>query len=258
MEQAQGSMKVDEGQIASAKLQLVYCKVTSPLTGRIGLRLVDEGNIVHATDANGLAVITQLQPISVIFSLSESDIRGALKKILSGTVLQVDAYDADRTTKLATGNLLATDSQIDPTNGTLKFRAIFPNLNNALFPNQFVNARLMVDTLHDVVVVPNEAVQLSPDSAYAYVVKADNTVEMRNITTGATEGDQTAITHGLSAGDVVVIDGVDKLQDKSKVTPRQFSATTQPTSRACGRGKIAPTPNDRLLIPDPINVKQIA
>jgi membrane fusion protein, multidrug efflux system len=254
MEQAAGSIKVDQGQIDSAKLQLTYCRVTSPITGRIGLRLVDEGNIVHATDTTGLAVITQVQPITVVFSLSETDIRDVLKKIHAGAALQVDAYDSDRTTKLASGALSATDSQIDPTSGSLRFKATFPNKDDALFPNQFVNARLLVNTLRNVVLVPKEAVQLSPTSSYIYVVKkADDgaktdaavktdaaakpasVVEMRNVVAGATEGDNTAITSGIAAGEIVVIDGVDKLQDQSKVTPR--SSATQPSTRNSTGGR---------------------
>jgi multidrug efflux system membrane fusion protein len=256
MEQAAGSIKVDQGQIDSAQLQLTYCRVTSPITGRIGLRLVDEGNIVHATDTTGLAIITQIQPISVVFSLSETDIRDVLKKIHAGAPLAVDAYDSDRTTKLASGSLLATDSQIDPTSGSLRFKATFPNTDDSLFPNQFVNARLLVDTLRHVVLAPKEAVQLSPSSTYVYVVKkvdadpktdsagkADSTVkpdyvvEMRNIVAGSTEGDYTAITSGLTAGEVVVVDGVDKLQDQSKVTPRRAAAKNQPTTRASSGGR---------------------
>jgi multidrug efflux system membrane fusion protein len=249
MEQAAGSIKADQGQIDSAKLQLVYCRVTSPISGRIGLRLVDEGNIVHATDTTGLAIITQVQPISVIFTLSESDIRDVLKKIHSGASLEVDAFDSDRTTKLAIGSLLATDSQIDPTSGSLRFKATFPNQDDALFPNQFVNARLLVDTMKHVVLAPKEAVQLSPSSTYVYVVKTDDAapakegakpesiVEMRNIVAGPTEGDYTAITSGLAAGEVVVVDGVDKLQDQSKVTPRRAVAKNQPTTRTSSSGK---------------------
>ena len=218
--QDEGAIKVDQGQIDNAKLQLVYCRITSPISGRVGLRLVDPGNIVHATDANGLVVITQLQPITVIFTIPEDSLPQVQQQIRAGRRLAVDAYDRDMKRKLASGSLLTIDNQIDPTTGTVKLKAIFQNTDDALFPNQFVNARLLVDNRRSVVLVPNAAVQRSPQSAFIYVVKPDNTVEARNVEIQGSEGDQTAISRGLSAGEVVVTDGVDRLQPGIKVVSR--------------------------------------
>ena len=218
--QDEGAIKVDQGQIDNAKLQLVYCRITSPISGRVGLRLVDPGNIVHGTDANGLVVITQLQPITVIFTIPEDSLPQVQQQIRAGRRLAVDAYDRDMKRKLASGSLLTIDNQIDPTTGTVKLKAIFQNTDDALFPNQFVNARLLVDNRRSVVLVPNAAVQRSPQSAFIYVVKPDNTVEARNVEIQGSEGDQTAISRGLSAGEVVVTDGVDRLQPGIKVVAR--------------------------------------
>ena len=218
--QDEGAIKVDQGQIDNAKLQLVYCRITSPISGRVGLRLVDPGNIVHGTDANGLVVITQLQPITVIFTIPEDSLPQVQQQIRAGRRLAVDAYDRDMKRKLASGSLLTIDNQIDPTTGTVKLKAIFQNTDDALFPNQFVNARLLVDNRRSVVLVPNAAVQRSPQSAFIYVVKPDNTVEARNVEIQGSEGDQTAISRGLFAGEIVVTDGVDRLQPGMKVVAR--------------------------------------
>ncbi|HEY6364638.1 MAG TPA: MdtA/MuxA family multidrug efflux RND transporter periplasmic adaptor subunit [Candidatus Binatia bacterium] len=218
--QDEGAIKVDQGQIDNAKLQLVYCRITSPISGRVGLRLVDPGNIVHAADANGLVVITQLQPITVIFTIPEDSLPQVQQQIRAGRRLEVDAYDRDMKRKLASGSLLTIDNQIDPTTGTVKLKAIFQNADDALFPNQFVNARLLVDTRRGAVLVPNAAVQRSPQSAFIYVVKPDQTVEARNVEVQGSEGDQTAISRGLSAGEMVVTDGVDRLQPGMKVAVR--------------------------------------
>ena len=216
--QYEGSIKADQSIIDNARLQLVYSRITAPISGRIGLRLVDAGNMVHASDAGGLAVITQLQPIAVIFTIAEDHLPQITKKMRSGGRLAVEAYDHDLQNKLATGYLLTIDNQIDQSTGTVKCKAVFDNKNNELFPNQFVNARLMIDTLRGTIIVPTAAVQRSPDSTFVYVVKPDNTVEVRNVTPGPVEGDLASITEGLSAGDRVVIDGVDKLQPGSAVT----------------------------------------
>lgn len=215
--QYQGAVKVDQGQIDNARLQLVYCRITAPITGRVGLRLVDPGNIVHATDANGLVIITQLEPISAIFAIPEDNLPQVLQPMRAGQRLTVDAYDRDMKRKLASGSLLTIDNQIDPTTGTVKLKALFQNTDNALFPNQFVNARLLVSTIHNTVLVPTTAIQHSPESAFVYVVKPDNTVEVRNVEVQAAEKDQSAIARGLTAGEVVVTDGVDKLQPGAKV-----------------------------------------
>ena len=217
--QDEGAVKTDQGLIDSAKLNLVYCRITSPITGRVGLRLVDPGNIVHTTDTNGLMVIAQIEPISVIFTISEDQVPLVLKRFRAGERLQVDAYDRDMKTKLSQGRLLTLDNQIDPTTGTLKLRAIFDNKDGALFPNQFVNARLLVEEKHGVTLVPTAAIQRNSRTAFVYVVKPDQTVTIRTVTLGTTEDDEAQIVSGLSAGEVVVTTGVDKLQEGSKVNP---------------------------------------
>jgi multidrug efflux system membrane fusion protein len=216
--QSEAVIKSDQAAIDNAKLQLVYCHITAPLTGRIGLRLVDQGNQVHASDANGLLVITQLQPIAVIFSIAEDHLPEVTKKLRAGAKLPVEAWDRDMKNKIASGTLLTIDNQVDQTTGTVRFKATFSNQDNALFPNQFVNARLLVDTKRNVVIIPAAAIQRSPDSLFVYVVKPDSTVEVRNITSTVSEGDQAAIDSGLEQGNMVVIDGVDKLQPGAKVS----------------------------------------
>jgi membrane fusion protein, multidrug efflux system len=216
--QAEGVIKSDQAAIDSAKLQLVYCHIHSPLTGRIGLRLVDQGNQVHAADANGLAVIAQVQPIAVIFNIAEDNLPAVTKKIRAGAKLPVEAWDRDMKNKIASGLLLTIDNQVDQTTGTVRFKGSFANEDNTLFPNQFVNARLLLDTKRNVVIVPAAAIQRSPDSSFVYLVKPDSTVEVRNIVSSLTEGDQVAIDSGLAPGDMVIVDGVDKLQPGAKVS----------------------------------------
>jgi multidrug efflux system membrane fusion protein len=225
MNQAKGAVASDLGAIDSAKLNITYSKITAPITGRIGLRLLDIGNIVHATDTTGLVVITQLQPIAVIFAIPEDDIPKVVKRMQSGEPLPVEAWDREFTRKLATGKLLTFDNEIDPTTGTVKLKASFDNTDFSLFPSQFVNARLLVDTIKDTVLVPTAAVQKSPQGNFAYVVNADNTVTQRGITVGATEGDLSSVTSGLTQGETVVTDGVDKLQPGAKVTTHMATAT---------------------------------
>jgi len=223
--QYDGVIKSDQAQIDNAKLQLTYSRITAPITGRIGLRLVDPGNVVRANDPNNsLAVITQLQPIAVLFNIPEDDLPQVLKKMRSGQQLTVDAYDRNLKNRLAAGVLLTIDNQIDPNTGTIKCKAVFPNEDNALFPNQFVNARLLVDTKKDASIVPSAAVQRSPQGTFVYAVKDDSTVEMRNIVVGPSEGDEVAIEKGLAPGEVVVIEGVDKLQRGMKVAARAAGA----------------------------------
>jgi multidrug efflux system membrane fusion protein len=222
--QAEGAVKADQGQIDSAQLNLTYSRITAPVSGRIGLRLVDAGNIVHATDQNGLLVITQLDPIAVVFTIAEDSLPQVLRRMRDGGRLEVDAYDREMKTKLAGGTLLTIDNQIDQTTGTVKLKAVFSNKDTALFPNQFVNARLLVDTIHDTVIIPSAALQRSPQSTFVYVVKPDSTVETRNVEIRLSEADQTAILRGVSAGEVVVTDGVDKLQPGTKVAARKADA----------------------------------
>jgi membrane fusion protein, multidrug efflux system len=216
--QFNGSIESDKGVVDNAKLQLTYSRITSPIDGRVGLRLVDPGNIIHATDANGLAVITQLQPIAVDFSIPEDDLPSLESAMKSDPQLPVEAYDRDFKRKLATGALLTTDNQIDQTTGTIKLKAAFPNTDNALFPNQFVNARLLINTIQNTIVIPAAGLQRSQQGSFVYVVKPDKTVEMRPVTVGATQGDLVAIDKGLACGDLVVTDGVDKLQQGSHVS----------------------------------------
>jgi multidrug efflux system membrane fusion protein len=222
--QYEGVVKVDQGQIESAKVNLAYCKIAAPVTGRIGLRLVDTGNIVHASDTNGLVVITQMDPISAIFTIPEDQLPPVLQKIAAGQTLQVDAYDRDVKTKLAQGSLTTLDNQIDPTTGTLKLRATFDNSKGTLFPNQFINARLLVQEKHGVTLVPTATIQRNSQATYVYVVKADSTVTVRPITIGTTEGDDSEVTSGLMPGEVVVMTGVDKLQEGTKVNAQIPSA----------------------------------
>jgi multidrug efflux system membrane fusion protein len=224
VDQLVGSLKSDQSQIDSAKLNLTYSRITSPIAGRVGLRLVDPGNIVHAADQTGLIVITQLQPITVIFTIPEDSLPMVLQQVRSGRQLGVDAYNRDLNTRLASGSLLTVDNQIDPTTGTVKLKAVFPNDDNVLFPNQFVNARLLVDTLRGAVIVPTASIQRSPQSTFVYVVKPDNTVDMRNVQVRLTDGDDTAILGGVSPGDHVVIEGADKLQPGMAVSMRRADA----------------------------------
>jgi membrane fusion protein, multidrug efflux system len=217
VEQDEGSVKTDQAAIANAKLNITYCHITAPITGRIGLRLIDPGNFVQASSQSGLLVITQTHPISVIFTISEDQVPAVQQKLHQGQHLQVEAYSRDMKTKLATGTLTTLDNQIDPTTGTLRLRATFNNANDALFPNQFVNARLLVEEKRGVTLVPNAVVERNTETAYVYLVKPNSTVTVKKVMPGTTEGDETEIASGLSPGDVVVMTGVDKLQEGSKV-----------------------------------------
>jgi membrane fusion protein, multidrug efflux system len=221
--QFDGAIASDQAQISNAKLQLTYSHITAPISGRIGLRLVDAGNIVHATDTNGLLVITQLQPISVIFSLPQDQLPQVMTKLRSGTQLPVEAYDRDDTAKIATGKLQTIDNQIDVTTGTYKLKSIFSNENNTLFPNQFVNVHLLVDTKRDLTVVPAAAIQRGPQGTYVYAAGNDNTAKIRTVTIAQTTGNSVGLSAGLNPGDVVVIDGQDKLQDGTKINPSPAS-----------------------------------
>ena len=215
--QSAGAVESDRANIAAAKVQVVYTRITSPITGRIGLRLVDQGNIVHAADTTGLAVITQLQPIAVDFSIPEDNLPQVIKDMRKGQELPVDAFDRELKTQLATGSLETFDSQIDQTTGTIKLKAVFPNNDYSLFPNQFVNVKLLVDTMRDTLLVPAAAVQKSTQGTFVYVIKPDNTVEVRTVTIGATQGDVIALNSGVTPGERIVTDGLDKLQAGTKV-----------------------------------------
>ena len=234
--QFDGAIKSDQSQIDNAKLQLVYCRITAPISGRVGLRLVDPGNIVHAADTNGIVVITQLQPISVLFSLPQDQLPQVNAKLRVGAQLNVEAYDRDDTQKIATGKLLTIDNQIDTTTGTYKLKSVFDNKDSALFPNQFVNVHLLVDTMHNLTIVPASAIQRGPQGTYVYAVGGDNTVKIHTVTVVLTTATNVGLSGGINAGDVVVIDGQDKLQDGSKVTP-----STAPAGNAGARAATATT-----------------
>jgi multidrug efflux system membrane fusion protein len=219
--QLDGVIRSDQAQIDNARLQLTYSRVTAPITGRIGLRLIDQGNMIRANDPNnGLAVITQLQPIAVLFAIPEDQLQQVLPKMSAGQQLVVETYNRDLQQKLATGKLLTIDNQIDPNTGTVKCKAVFANEDSALFPNQFVNARLLVETQKHVTIVPTAAPQRSPQGTFVYVVKDDSTVEMRKVVVGSSEGDEVVIVSGLAPAEVVVIEGVDRLQRGTKVAAR--------------------------------------
>jgi membrane fusion protein, multidrug efflux system len=213
----EGIVKTDQGLIDSAKLNLTYCKVMAPISGRVGLRLIDPGNYVTPNDSTGLVVITQLQPITVVFPIAEDHLPEVFSRWQKGQRLRVDAYDRAMTTKLATGSLETIDNQIDPTTGTVKLRATFSNQDNALFPNQFVNAKLLVEEKTRVTLLPTAAIQRNSQSTYVYRVKPDSTVTIQTVKVGTTEGTESEITSGLSPGDTVAMTGVDKLQEGSKV-----------------------------------------
>ena len=229
--QFDGAIASDQSQIDNAKLQLTYSRITAPISGRIGLRLVDAGNIVHASDTNGLLVITQLQPISVIFSLPQDQLPDVNAKLRSGVQLVVDAYDRDDTAKIASGKLQTIDNQIDPTTGTYKLKSIFGNADNALFPNQFVNVHLLVDVKHNLTIVPASAIQRGPQGTYVYAVakdaaSKDATAKIYPVTVALTTGNSVGLSAGLNSGDVVVVDGQDKLQDGTKVNPNLAGGAT--------------------------------
>jgi multidrug efflux system membrane fusion protein len=218
VKQYQGVIETDKGQIANAKLQLTYARVIAPITGRVGLRQVDPGNMVQVNDANGIVVITQLQPVTVIFSLPQDNLTILMKRWNSGaTNLPVQAYDQEGKVLLAAGKLLAVDNQIDTTTGTIKLKAIFDNKDNKLFPNQFVNVRLKVDTLRDATIMSSAAVQRGSIGTFAYVVKDDKTVTVRMLKLGPAEGDSVVVTEGLAPGEPVVTVGGDKLREGTKV-----------------------------------------
>jgi multidrug efflux system membrane fusion protein len=218
VQQYAGTIKTDQAAIDTAKLNLIFCHITAPETGRVGLRQVDEGNYVQTSDANGIVVITQLQPMSVIFTLPEDDVPEITRQAPDGTGLQVTAFDRADAHQIAVGRLETIDNQIDTTTGTVKFRALFDNQDNALFPSQFVNAKLLVETLKKVVVAPTAAIQRGEPGTFVYAIKPDNTVHVQVVKLGPTDGDKVAVDSGLDAGDRVVTDGADRLREGAKVT----------------------------------------
>jgi membrane fusion protein, multidrug efflux system len=232
--QYEGTVKSDQGQIDNAKLQLVYARVTAPIGGQTGLRQVDPGNIVHATDTNGLVVITQVQPVTVIFPIPEDNLPQVVQRLKSGTAIAVEAWDRAQKVKLATGKLLTIDNQIDTTTGTVKLRAEFPNDDSALFPNQFVNMRMVAETRTGATLVPSAAIQRGAPGTFVYLVKDDHSVTVVPVKLGPVQGETTAIDTGLKPGDNVVVDGADKLREGAKVeliTPESRNVPAQANPR---------------------------
>ena len=217
--QYEGTVKVDEGQVADAKLQLSYAKVTAPASGRVGLRQVDPGNIVHASDATGIVLITQVQPMHVIFTLPEDNLPRLVQKLNARQTIAIDAFDRQQKFKLASGTLLTIDNQIDTTTGTVKLKAEFKNDDNALFPNQFVNVSMQIDTLSGVTLVPVSAVQRGAQDNFVYILQPDNTVKLQSVRVGDTESDRVVIVDGIKPGDEVIVEGLDRLRDGIAVEP---------------------------------------
>jgi membrane fusion protein, multidrug efflux system len=234
--QYEGTVQSDQGAIDSAKLQLVYARVTAPLGGRVGLRQIDPGNVVHASDTTGLVVITELQPITVIFPIPEDNVPRVLKRLANGEAIPVEAWDRDGKVKLATGKLLTVDNQIDTTTGTVKLKAEFANEDLALFPNQFVNVRMLLNTLQDATLIPSAAIQRGAPGTFVYVVKDDKSVAVVPVKLGPIQGEVTAITSGLVPGDVVVVDGTDKLREGAKVELITRDARAAPAASGARRG----------------------
>ncbi len=242
VDQLDGATRNDQATIDSAKLQITYCHITAPITGRIGLRLVDIGNIVHAADANPLLIITQLQPIAVLFSLPEDQLQTVAQHMKQGT-LTVEAYSRDDQTKLATGQLGTIDNEIDQTTGTGRLKAMFQNTDSSLWPNQFVNARLLLESKKNAIVVPSAAIQRGPQGTFAYVVKADKTAEVRQVTVALAQGNLSAIGQGLAEGEIVVTDGQDKLKAGMTVDATAASGARRGTQGGPGDSSNTPGSN---------------
>lgn len=243
VEQAQAAVKTDQALVANAELQLRYCRITAPISGRIGLRGMDAGNIVRPTDAQGIAVITSLQPISVVFTIPQDEIPRARKCLEHADSANVEVFGRDFKSKLARGRLAAFDNQVDPATGTLRLKAEFPNEDEALFPNQFVNVRLLVETERNALVVPLAAVQRGPDGPFVYIVQADETVDARPVVLGSAEGLETIVLSGVAEGDTVVTRGLDQLRSGTKVTAKgqlPVGGATVQTERKGGTQTEAP------------------
>lgn len=230
----QGSVRSDAGSVENYKLQLSYCRVTAPISGRVGLRLVDQGNLVRSGDSTGIVVITQEEPISVVYSIPEDNLPRIRKALAAGKELSVEAYDRGMQTKLASGKLVALDNQIDASTGTVRLKALFPNEDHGLFPNQFVNVKMLTEVQESATLIPTSAIQLSGQARFVFVVKADDTVERRTITVGRVEGEKTAVIDGIKPGETVVTEGLDRLQNGSKVAGRTPVATKSAESAAPG------------------------
>jgi membrane fusion protein, multidrug efflux system len=230
--QDQGTVEADRATVKSAEVNLNYCRILSPLDGRVGLRQVDQGNYVTPGDASGIVVITQLKPISVLFTVPEDNLQAISKRLQDGAVLPATAFDRSGSRKIADGTLQTFDSQIDPTTGTIKLRAQFPNETEALYPNQFVNIQLLLDTHKDVTIMPTAGVQRGVPGTFVYLINADNTVSVRKVVLGVTEGDRVEVTSGLVPGDRIVIDGADKLRDGAKINVRSEAGAGAPAGAA--------------------------
>jgi multidrug efflux system membrane fusion protein len=235
--QYEGAVRVDRSQIDNAKLQLAYTKIAAPIAGRVGLRLVDQGNIVRSGDASGLLVITQLQPVAVLFTVPQDSVPVVMRRLQSGEQIPVEAWDREQKTKLADGLLVSADNQVDPTTGTVKLRAQFDNADNALFPNQFVNVRMKLDRLVDVVTIPPAAVQRGAQGLFVYVVRPDNTVTQRVVKLGPAETQRVAVSEGIAAGEVVVVDGMDRLRPGAQVEVAGARPEIKPPPEGARKGK---------------------
>ncbi len=217
--QYEGMVKTNQGTVDNAQLNLTYCHITAPFAGRVGLRLVDQGNYVTPGDSSGLVILAEVKPITVIFTLPEDSIPAVLKQVRAGATVHVDAYNRDNTVKLASGTLSTIDNTVDPTTGTFKLRAIFPNDDDGLFPNQFVNISMLLDVEHGATVIPTSAIERGQQGSFVYVVGADNKVAAKTVVLGTIEGERQAVTSGVNAGDKVVVDGADRLKDGMEVVP---------------------------------------
>jgi multidrug efflux system membrane fusion protein len=240
--QYEGAVAVDASQLDNAKLQLAYSRISAPISGRIGLRLVDPGNIVRAGDTTGLVVITQLQPVAVLFTVPQDLLPAVLKRLQSGDEIAVEAWDRDQRAKLAQGTLASADNQVDPQTGTVKLKAQFANDDGGLFPNQFVNVRMKLDTLRDAIVVPSAAVQRGAQGMFVYVVQPDKTVALRTVKLGPLDGQRQAIAEGLTPGELVVTDGVDRLRPGAPVEvasarPEFKPPAGAPPAKGPGKGR---------------------
>jgi multidrug efflux system membrane fusion protein len=230
--QNQGTVEADKASVKSAEVNLAYCHIVSPIDGRVGLRLVDQGNYVTPGDTSGLVVITQLQPISVLFTVPEDNLQAIAKRTQAGAVLPVTALDRTGAAKIADGSMASFDSQIDPTTGTIKLRALFPNQDRLLYPNQFVNVRLLLDTHKDVTTISTAGIQRGAPGTFVYLINADSTVSVRPVKLGVTDGERVEVLSGLTPGERIVIDGADKLRDGAKVVVRSENNPTQTNSPA--------------------------
>ncbi len=238
VQQYEGTVKSDEAQIEAAKLNLVYCRIVSPIDGRVGLRLIDPGNYVQTSSTTGIVVVTQIKPMSVIFTLPEDFLPAVLKRVAAGASLQVTAFDRSGTIKIATGKLSTLDNQIDTSTGMLKLRALFDNDDEMLFPNQFVNIELLLDTDKDATIIPAAAVQRGAPGTFVYLVKPDDTVSVQKVVLGPSDAEHVAVKSGLAPGDKVVVDGADKLRDGAKV--RQPAAGNGTAAAPEQRGRSSP------------------